>query len=80
MWAAVVVHLGKLTCDKFAYDCYRRLLDMYANVVLGADHDLFEEAMDKVKADAGVEHDVDLTGGAHAFIFQMSLYPLVLNI
>lgn len=35
--------------DRFAYDCYRRLLDMYADVVLGAPHQHFEEAIAGLK-------------------------------
>jgi pyruvate, orthophosphate dikinase len=35
--------------DRFAYDCYRRLLDMYADVVLGAPHQAFEEAIAALK-------------------------------
>jgi pyruvate,orthophosphate dikinase len=37
--------------ERFAYDAYRRLLTMYANVVMGAKHHMFEHAMDEAKKD-----------------------------
>ena len=49
------------TGDKrFAYDCYRRFIQMYGDVVMGVDHDLFEEILDEAKADGGHEQDTDL--------------------
>src|SRR5438270_1484976 len=35
--------------ERFAYDAYRRLINMYGDVVCGVDHALFEHAFDKVK-------------------------------
>ncbi len=32
--------------ERFAYDCYRRFIEMYSTVVLGVEHDAFEEALD----------------------------------
>eukprot|EP00884_Botryococcus_braunii_P021311 jgi/Botrbrau1/7864/Bobra.9_2s0040.1 len=48
--------------DRFAYDCYRRLLDMYADVVLGAPHQHFEEAIAGLKEEKAVKLDVELSG------------------
>lgn len=55
--------LAKATGDRFAYDCYRRLLDMYADVVLGTGHALFDAELAAVRKTRGVELDVDLTAG-----------------
>ncbi|PWK08418.1 pyruvate, phosphate dikinase [Tumebacillus permanentifrigoris] len=46
---------------RFAYDCYRRFLQMFGDVVLGIDHYYFEQILEDVKHDRGVEHDPDLT-------------------
>jgi pyruvate,orthophosphate dikinase len=45
---------------RFAYDSYRRFITMYANVVLGLDHHLFEEILDEHKDRNGYMHDTDL--------------------
>lgn len=53
--------LAKATQNpRFAYDSYRRLLNMFGDVVKGIAHEHFEERFDKIKADAGVQNDVDL--------------------
>lgn len=57
----IVKTLAKKAGDRFANDCYRRLLAMFGDVVLGLPHSEFEEAMDAKKAAAGVKTDVDLT-------------------
>ena len=55
--------------ERFAYDSYRRLLQMYGDVVMDlkpeseTDHDPFEELLDAVKKEKGVELDTDLTAG-----------------
>lgn len=46
---------------RFAWDSYRRLLDMFGEVVLGIPHEDFEKRFDKVKEDANAKNDVDLT-------------------
>jgi pyruvate,orthophosphate dikinase len=48
---------------RFAWDSYRRFLHMYANVVLGLRHDLFEEALEIAKEDKGVHLDTELEAG-----------------
>ncbi|MEM6315759.1 MAG: PEP/pyruvate-binding domain-containing protein, partial [Planctomycetota bacterium] len=46
---------------KFAYDSYRRLIDMFGDVVMGAEHEHFEHELVAVKKAAGVENDNELT-------------------
>ena len=45
---------------RFAYDSYRRFIQMYSDVVLGLDHHPFEEILDLQKDDQGVELDTEL--------------------
>lgn len=47
--------------ERVAYDSYRRFIQMFSDVVLGVDRDLFEEAIDKMKEKNGVEFDTDLS-------------------
>jgi len=46
---------------RFAWDAYRRLIQMYGDVVLGVDHDHFESALHAVKKSKNIELDTDLT-------------------
>lgn len=46
---------------RFAYDSYRRFIDMFGNVVMAVPHDDFEHALEELKKEKGVEEDVDLT-------------------
>lgn len=46
--------------DRFAWDSYRRFLQMFGDVDMGVDHDLFEEALHKMKEAKGVTLDTDL--------------------
>ncbi|HNY80451.1 MAG: pyruvate, phosphate dikinase [Sedimentisphaerales bacterium] len=45
---------------RFAYDIYRRFIDMFGDVVMGCHHDYFEEKIHEAKKRAGVELDSDL--------------------
>ncbi len=47
--------------ERFAYDSYRRFIQMYTNVVMGMDGDILEHLLEKMKADKGVEEDTALT-------------------
>ena len=47
--------------DRFAWDSYRRFIQMYADVVLGLDHDRFEEALEVAKEDRGFHLDTELS-------------------
>ena len=65
---ATVVGLKKATGNgRFAYDSYRRFIQMYGDVVMGVqkrhenEHDPFEEVMEEVKHHHGVHADTDLT-------------------
>ncbi len=46
--------------ERFAYDAYRRLINMYGDVVMEIDHEFFEEAFDKVKRKYGAKEDNDV--------------------
>lgn len=46
--------------ERFAYDSYRRFIDMFGNVVMGIPHDQFENAIESLKSDKGVELDTEL--------------------
>ena len=48
---------------RFAWDSYRRLLQMFGGTVLGVDHELFSGALDDLKATRGVTADTDLDAG-----------------
>ncbi len=47
---------------RFAYDSYRRFIQMYSDVVLGIDHGLFEERLEDFKDERGVVGDTELDG------------------
>ena len=56
-----VAGLARLSGDaRFAYDSYRRFIQMYSNVVLGVEHAAFEELLHHLKKDRGVTDDPDL--------------------
>ena len=47
--------------ERFAYDSYRRFIQMYSDVVMEIQKSLFEEEIDKMKAERGVKLDTELT-------------------
>ena len=47
--------------DRFAWDSYRRFVQMYSDVVLGLDHGAFEEALEIAKEDRGIFSDTELS-------------------
>ena len=49
--------------DRFAYDSYRRFIQMYSDVVMGLSKKRFEEIIDEVKAERGITDDLDLNAG-----------------
>ncbi|OCN05137.1 pyruvate, phosphate dikinase [Erysipelotrichaceae bacterium MTC7] len=58
----VVEGLAKLTNNpRFAYDSYRRFIQMFADVVMGLSKSKFETVIDDIKAERKVELDTDLT-------------------
>jgi len=59
--ATTAAGLARLTGDeRFAYDSYRRFIQMYSDVVLGVDHAAFEEILDDEKDQKGIELDTEL--------------------
>jgi len=46
---------------RFAWDAYRRFIQMYGDVVMGVEHDHFEEAIAKIKKSKNVELDTELS-------------------
>ncbi len=46
--------------ERFAYDSYRRFIQMYSDVVMGLDHEVFEEILEDEKARADCELDTDI--------------------
>ncbi len=48
--------------DRFAYDSYRRFIQMYSNVVLGMDGEILEHNLENMKETRGVDLDTELTG------------------
>jgi len=57
----VVDVLSKKGNPRWAWDCYRRFIQMYSDVVMGVGKKYFEELIDKMKEEKGVTQDVDLT-------------------
>jgi pyruvate,orthophosphate dikinase len=57
-----VAGLAKSSGDaRFAWDSYRRFIQMFGSVVLGVDHHRFEEIIESIKMDAGVVEDTGLS-------------------
>ena len=52
--------LARLSGDRFAFDSYRRFIQMFGDVVLGVEHHLFEEILEARKKAKGVKNDLDL--------------------
>ncbi len=46
--------------ERFAYDAYRRVINMYGDVVCGVDHEHFEDAFDKIKKQHRAKSDTDV--------------------
>ena len=49
------------TFERFVYDSYRRFIQMFSDVVMEVGKKYFEQLIDKMKADRGVQYDVELT-------------------
>jgi pyruvate,orthophosphate dikinase len=57
----VVAGMAKLTGnERFAYDSYRRLINMFGDTVMGVDHHHFETELSAVKSNRGVKLDTEL--------------------
>ncbi len=58
----VVDYMAKASQNpRWAWDCYRRFIQMYSDVVMEVGKKYFEELIDKMKAEKGVKQDVELT-------------------
>lgn len=53
--------IKKTNNERFGWDSYRRFIQMFSNVVMGVDGQLFEDAINEKKAERGVRLDTDLT-------------------
>ena len=58
MIEVLAAHSGN---PRWAWDCYRRFIQMYSDVVMEVGKKYSEELIDKMKADRGVKQDVELT-------------------
>jgi pyruvate,orthophosphate dikinase len=59
-----VLGLAKMADDRFAFDSYRRFIQMYGDVVLDIPHDRFEHRLDAAKEADRVKLDTELSGRA----------------
>ena len=57
----VDVMAAKSNNPRWAWDCYRRFIQMYSDVVMEVGKKYFEQLIDKMKAERGVKQDVELT-------------------
>ncbi|XP_023635616.1 pyruvate, phosphate dikinase 1, chloroplastic isoform X1 [Capsella rubella] len=57
----VVVGLAAKSGERFAYDSFRRFLDMFGDVVMGIPHAKFEEKLERMKESKGVKNDTELS-------------------
>jgi pyruvate,orthophosphate dikinase len=62
---------------RFAWDSYRRFIQMYADVVMGVDNEVFEEILEDEKARLGYEYDTEMTASEWQRV--VSLYKTVLE-
>ena len=59
--STIIGLIAKSGNERFAWDSYRRLIQMFGDVVLGVNHDQFEEILENVKETKGVKFDTELT-------------------
>jgi len=55
-----VIALARAADERFAWDSYRRFIQMYSNVVLGLEHHAFEDVLESFKDEHGYSLDTDL--------------------
>jgi pyruvate,orthophosphate dikinase len=56
--------VAEMADERFAYDCYRRLIHMFSDVVLGVPKEEFEDALDAARRRDRVTNDFELAAGA----------------
>jgi pyruvate, orthophosphate dikinase len=54
---------SKMKNERFAYDSYRRFIQMFGDVVMGVEYEKFEDVLEEMKKEKGVEYDTDLDVG-----------------
>jgi len=59
-----VIGLSKSVDERFAYDCYRRFINMFGDVVLGIEHSEFEKILDAKKEELHINTDTELDAKA----------------
>ena len=57
----IVEALVKERDERFIYDCYRRFISMYSDVVKGYDKSKFENIIDELKKKKGIKYDIEFT-------------------
>ena len=62
--------------ERFAYDSYRRFIQMYSDVVLNIEHHYFEDILEDYKADNNYILDTDLNGADWKKLFKISKIKL----
>ena len=58
---SVIGLANKTNNARFAWDAYRRFIQMFGNVAMGVEHDKFEEIIAEVKSHRGIKEDTELT-------------------
>lgn len=58
---SVIGLANKTNNPRFAWDAYRRFIQMFGNVAMGVEHDKFEEIITEVKSHRGIKEDTELT-------------------
>lgn len=58
---SVIGLANKTNNPRFAWDAYRRFIQMFGNVAMGVEHDKFEEIIAEVKSHRGIKEDTELT-------------------
>ena len=53
--------IEKTKDERFAWDSYRRFIQMYGNVVMGVEHSKFEKILNKMKEEKCVKNDIDFS-------------------
>jgi pyruvate,orthophosphate dikinase len=61
---SVIGLANKVNDERFAYDCYRRFISMFGDVVLGVEFDKFESLIEDKKKEMGVKSDTELDAKA----------------
>jgi len=61
--AKTLLGLTRADHERFGWDAYRRLVQMFGNVVGGIDHARFQDALEQLKSERGVSADADLNQG-----------------